>query len=722
MALFLGLIAKAQNTEFAFTIGNIQTSTSTGVVTDQLGNIYFIGEYSGTVDFNLSTSETHNLTANSGDNDLYIAKYDKNQKFVWAKSIGGPGGEYSGNIALDSENNIIFMGTFEGTIDLDASSNTFNVTSKGGDDIFIVKYNTNGDFIFGKTIAGTSELDSDKKITLDSDDNIYIPGKFRGTADFNPDTTNSFNLTASGRNDGFILKLNKSGEFQWAFKIGAAGSYDFVEHLAIDNDNNVYALGAFEGTVDFDPTANTNKLTPVGDKDIFFAKYSSEGKLIWVHQIGNSSDRDYPEAIATDNDNNIVFTGGFRGTIDTDASLNTSNVTAKGSDDVFIAKYNENGKFIWGKSIGGSSYDQVESIATGNSNDVYVTGRYWGSSDFDPSANETIIPSKGSADIFLVKLNKDGNFDYAKGMGGTKSDQPYNVFVDNNEKVFIAGEFSATADFGGLSLTSTTTSSFGDSAVIIKIKGGEPAPTITGVSTLKTCENNSINITNIIANNHNTIEWTSSNNGTFSDNSIINPTYTPNEKDIENGTTILTVKATKGSSVATKNIILVVQKNPNAGLNGELKAIIGIRPNDIDLFNALNGTPDNGGIWSQISTNSFKYTVKATNPCTKEATAIVTIKAKKFIDAFSPNGDNINDTYVILDDILNKLPKNSLKVFNRHGVKVYQAAPYNNNWDGTSNHGMAISKGSKLPAGSYYYVFETGNNNQVYKGWLYINY
>ncbi|WBX69225.1 gliding motility-associated C-terminal domain-containing protein [Tenacibaculum dicentrarchi] len=92
-------------------------------------------------------------------------------------------------------------------------------------------------------------------------------------------------------------------------------------------------------------------------------------------------------------------------------------------------------------------------------------------------------------------------------------------------------------------------------------------------------------------------------------------------------------------------------------------------------------------------------------------------------NGFSPNGDGVNDTWIVLPDVANKYPKNIMRIYNRHGNLVYKALTYNNDWDGTSNGKITINKESKLPVGSYVYILELNNaTKKVLKGWVYINY
>src|SRR5690606_23825072 len=135
----------------------------------------------------------------------------------------------------------------------------------------------------------------------------------------------------------------------------------------------------FTGTnIDFDPSVNTTTLNSAGGKDIFFAKYDSNSNYLWAKNVGGTSD-DYGNSIALDALNNVYITGQFSGVnADFDASANTATLSATGNNDIFFAKYDSNGNYIWANSIGGTWEDYGWSIALDVSNNVYITGMFSG--------------------------------------------------------------------------------------------------------------------------------------------------------------------------------------------------------------------------------------------------------------------------------------------------------------------------------------------------------
>ncbi|MBE7647784.1 gliding motility-associated C-terminal domain-containing protein [Tenacibaculum finnmarkense] len=213
-----------------------------------------------------------------------------------------------------------------------------------------------------------------------------------------------------------------------------------------------------------------------------------------------------------------------------------------------------------------------------------------------------------------------------------------------------------------------------------------------------------------------TYKWFTSDNKTINSIDLVRSNISVNMAGIY----LLTISNNGCNDTAEINIIVIPK--PNAGTNGSLNILKGISPSEQELFNALGGNPEQNGVWT-TNNNAYTYTVNS-NTCKSTAKATVNIiEDVKITNAFTPNKDGINDTWVILSDLSKIYPKNKLFIFNRHGNKVYQAAPYKNNWDGIANSNLIINSHSKLPVGAYYYVLKLNDiNNTAFKGWVYINY
>ena len=449
---------------WAKSMGGTRDDFSDSIAVDSSGNIYTTGSFEGTADFDPGAG-TFNLTG-AGGGDIFVSKLDSSGNFVWAKRMGGTDYENGYSIAVDSSGNIYTTGSFEGTADFDSGAGISNLTSAGLPDIFVSKLDSSGNFVWAKNMGGT-DWDFGLGIAVDSSGNIYTTGSFEGTADFDPGPGTS-NLTGAGLPDIFVSKLDSSGNFVWAKSIGAA-SFDTGIGIALDSSGNIYTTGSFEGTADFDPGAGTSNLTSAGSSDMFVSKLDSSGNFVWAKRMGGTSD-DYGYGIVLDTSGNIYTTGSFSGTADFDPGAGASNLTSEGLTNIFVSKLDSSGNFVWAKSMGGTDYDDGLGIAVDSSRNVYTTGSFEGTADFDPGAGTSNLTSAGLPDIFVSKLDSSGNFVWAKSMGAASYDYGFGIVLDSSGNVYMSGSFEGTADFDPGPGTSNLTSAGSNDIFVSKLE------------------------------------------------------------------------------------------------------------------------------------------------------------------------------------------------------------------------------------------------------------
>ncbi|MGH1337157.1 MAG: SBBP repeat-containing protein [Aureispira sp.] len=362
---------------------------------------------------------------------------------AWVKQIGGTNDDKVESMTIDGSGNIYTTGYFRGTTDFDPSTGTSNLTSIGNNDIFVQKLDPNGNLLWAKQMGGTG-FETGLSILTDSTGNVYTTGRFQNTVDFDPGI-GTMNLVSLGNNDAFIQKLDPNGNFIWAKQLSGTG-FEGTEALHLDANGNVYTTGFFGGTVDFDPGAGINNLTAIGTSDIFLHKLDPNGNFLWVKQMGGTSNGS-GQGIISDANGNIYTTGYFQGTTDFDPGAGTANLTTVGNWDVFIQKLDPSGNFLWVKQMGGSSNDQINSIALDSTGNIYTTGYFQNTVDFDPGAGTTNLVSTGLYDAFVQKLDPNGGFLWVKQIGSTSFDNGTSITTDGNGNVYTIGNFRLTADF-----------------------------------------------------------------------------------------------------------------------------------------------------------------------------------------------------------------------------------------------------------------------------------
>jgi hypothetical protein len=433
------LNAQNYKLDWANQIGGIDYQAGESIATDASGNVYTTGWFQGTTDFDPG-SGIYNLTS-SGNFDIYISKLDPSGNFLWAQRFGGPDDDRGNSITIDASGNIYSTGFYRGVVDFDFGAGTSNLTSAGGPDVFILKLSNSGNLIWVKGFGGASE-EFGNSIAVDASGNVYTTGSFLFIPDFDPGA-GVFNLNAQGNIDAFICKLDALGNFVFAKQLGGA-AFASGFSLSIDASGNIYTTGYFSGTLDFDPGASTFNLTSAGgNTDIFISKLDASGNFIWAKQLGGADDES-GLSVAVDANGSVYTTGYFRGSVDFDPGAGTFNLTSAGTNDIYINKLDALGNYVWTKQIGGSNSDIANSIYVDASNNIYITGSYAGTVDFDPGTGIYNLVNSGG---FISKLNASGNFVSAWKLGGPGFAEGSTLILDAFGNVLTTGLFFTTGDF-----------------------------------------------------------------------------------------------------------------------------------------------------------------------------------------------------------------------------------------------------------------------------------
>ncbi len=477
-------------------IGGAGGDQSSSVALDASGNIYATGHFEGVVDFD-PDANVSNLTS-AGSDDVFIYKMNSSGGLVWAKSIGGVNIDAGYAVSLDANGNIYTVGCFSGVVDFDPGAGVYNMTSSQSGAAFISKLDNNGNFVWAKSISGDNGAIEASSLAVDSSGNSYFTGLFSGTLDFDPGagvyTLSTVDADGVTFTQTFVSKLNANGEFTWARQMQAASPklegagvspelppinpdpYSLGNGIAVDTSGNVYTTGQFNYSVDFDPGAGTFVLTtPSGtdgyDVDIFISKLNGSGNFVWARNMGGTS-WDNGNGITVDSTGNVYTTGSFVGPADFDPGAGVFNLISAGDYDIFVSKLNSQGNFVWAKSMGGVTGETGIEIALDSANNVYTTGHYGGTADFDPGTGVFNLTAAGLDDIFVSKLTGDGSFIWAKSMSGASIEHSTSLVVDANENVYTTGFFIDTVDFDPGAGTVNLISAGSYDAFVAKLSGG----------------------------------------------------------------------------------------------------------------------------------------------------------------------------------------------------------------------------------------------------------
>ncbi len=361
------------------------------------------------------------------------------------------GGEYDNEItydaATDNAGNVFVIGAFFGTV----TFGEFTLTSEGDYEVFLAKYNVSGELEWAKR-AGGPHNDFGTSLTVDNVGNIYITGYFYTMMNFNnPSDWGSNVIYSAGETDVFVAKYNSSGDVQWIKRAGGTNN-DNASSITVDNNGNVFVMGNFWETANFNTPLEygSNDLISAGSQDIFIAKYNTTGDLAWVKRAGGIGS-DATSCIKVDAGGNVYMTGGFNETIDfnTPSASGSNELVSDGNYDIFIVKLDNDGTIQWLKRAGGTSLDIGAGIAIDNSGNIYVTGTFSETINFNnPSASgSNELESAGGYDIFIAKYNSSGNALWLKRVGGTENDYGTDITIDILGNPYILGNFVGTINF-----------------------------------------------------------------------------------------------------------------------------------------------------------------------------------------------------------------------------------------------------------------------------------
>jgi uncharacterized repeat protein (TIGR01451 family) len=302
----------------------------------------------------------------------------------------------------------------------------------------------------------TGQLDPNTNNSLhsifDNDGNMIVAGSFSETADLDPGEGEDL-YTAYFSTDIFIEKLSPEGDVLW-IKIFQCTNTDYflsnqnVHSIVCDASNNIILIGEFEYLMDFNPGTAVYELEGIGSHDGFVAKLNSNGDFVWAKQLGGVGPvNEYLSDVAVDNSSNIFITGTFMQTIDMDPGTGVYELeSSNNSVDFFILKLNSSGNFSWVKHIGQYDIDRATSIALDASNNIYVTGLFGGTVDFDPGTGTTnLYEGSGVSDAFFLKLNSSGNFVWVGALASLTTEEGHDVEVNEAGIVYFTGKIGSTS-------------------------------------------------------------------------------------------------------------------------------------------------------------------------------------------------------------------------------------------------------------------------------------
>ncbi len=376
------------------------------------------------------------------------------------------------DISTNVNGTIFVGGHFTGTVDFDPSP-TNSVTRMGvNSDLFLAKYNSLGDLPNSSSVIVAGDAGSQILIDLQVEgQSVYLMAHNDGVASFATGVASSNTIGTNGNIDVIIAKFDEGLTNIWAYTLGGLNQ-DTGGGLTVDNSGNMYVTGLFRGTVNFDPSGNgvAKSMTAGTDGDMFIAKYNTNGELVWASKVGGSF-FDVGADVELDGSGNLLVTGRFNGTVDFDPGNGVSTISSNATNEsVFIAKYTSDGNFIWAKSI--IDVENVADMSISSTGKIAIAGYYQlNNADVDPGIGEVLLPYvSGLPDSYVAVYDNDGNFIWAKSIGGPNSSLELmsNVYFLDDESVIASGGGGGTIQFNQGETNPVTRTANGSDGFIVK--------------------------------------------------------------------------------------------------------------------------------------------------------------------------------------------------------------------------------------------------------------
>ncbi|GAB4293653.1 MAG: hypothetical protein Kow0068_18680 [Marinilabiliales bacterium] len=411
----------------------------TDMVTDSSNNCYIIGRFNGTIDYGIGNYTTFN----AGTYDVFIAKYSSSGNIQWVKRIGGDGNETITGIALDSNNDLLVTGVFSDDckFEIDTLINT------GANDIYIAKYSSNGSYLWSKRVVWGSTGQISNDICVDINDNIVISGFYQLTAYFGVDTLHypgNDTLTSLSSFDAFFAKFDNDGNFIWAKNVTDKLAGTLINSNSSGTDGYYFSI-SYKDSLFLD----IDSLYSAGSYDVALYKTDFNGDGLWLRDIkGTGNDASFATCNTTSD--NIVVAGHFNSpnlSIDsTDTELSLATYTNKGSNDIFIACYNNSGTLQWVDFNGDVGDDKPYDLSS-NNNEIILSGHFADTIVF----NSDTLTSLGTGDkeAFFTVYDEIGNKLFGKKLRGTSSQEDIGKAgaIDDAGNYYISGNYKSDTLF-----------------------------------------------------------------------------------------------------------------------------------------------------------------------------------------------------------------------------------------------------------------------------------
>jgi len=386
---------------------------------DSQGNSILAGSFEGSIDLGGGP------LISAGLSDIFIAKFSPSGILIWCARYGDSASDGASDITVDGADNICLAGRFQGAIDFGGGV----LTSAGDNDIFLTKLDATGGHIWSQRF-GDDQSDIGSCIITNDVGDVYLSGQFRGGIIIGPN-----HHISQGGTDSFLAKFKASGEYSWSQAYGGPENQQ-GGFISSDLGGNLYLAGIFRGNIDFGGGVLTGDETG----DIYLAKMSSSGSHIWSQGFYGDALQNVG-GVAIDGAGNPAISGNFENSLD----FGGGPLVSAGTQDIYIAKFDSSGSYIWANRYGQSAPQRTYDIATDSWGNILLTGSFEGTVDFGGGT----LASQGDDDIFLARFSPSGIHQWSTSFGDWQEQKGTCITASPNGDIISTGWLCGTVDFGG---------------------------------------------------------------------------------------------------------------------------------------------------------------------------------------------------------------------------------------------------------------------------------
>ncbi|MBK6948817.1 MAG: carboxypeptidase regulatory-like domain-containing protein [Haliscomenobacter sp.] len=395
-ALFLSKLDSSGAFQWARSIDGASGTLSAALATDTNGNSILAGGFSGSIRIQNGVGVTP-VSGEGGNPGVFFASFSSQGLLNWVKSISGNGLVSVTDVELDSAGNYTVAGTINGVLDFDPGPLENTLSSPGGNNVFLARYDRLGNLLWARKFGGSASI-SGVQLALDEKGNSFVSGSFSGGLEAGEGGSLTFLNSNSGSFDGFYCRFDSQGNFAWIRGIGGPG-VDQVFDLAVTPSNTLCITGAAFPGADVDPGPEQAILPNAGFFDAFLAGYDLEGNYLFSQNFGGPG-IEYGQNLTAAPDGTLYLGGVFTSGADVDPGPEKYTLNSTfGTLDLFLLQLDHMGNLKAVAQAGGLGSEWSNALALAPNRTVYLAGYFDQATNFGGKSFQSI----NARDGFLAK-------------------------------------------------------------------------------------------------------------------------------------------------------------------------------------------------------------------------------------------------------------------------------------------------------------------------------